>query len=231
MTCSQIEKIIATLSKKKIELVIKDYASTLLKIEKKRKSLKLFLHKLFLTAPENILQAIVKYALETDLESLKLIKIFANDFFITSDVSSKIKKKNLIAEGDFYNLQDIYIRINERYFSNKLNLSITWFNPPKYKRLTTITLGNYDSRLKLIKINRILDDPNIPPYVVSSVIYHEILHYICSPKIDSKGRTCYHTKEFKEKEKLYPYFVLTKSWEKTQLNNFLKTKRKSYGRT
>ena len=117
----------------------------------------------------------------------------------------KVKTIYLYPFGEFYNLKEILLSLNKEYFDDKLELKITWFGKGRITK-TRLLFGSYDSKLKLIKVNRILDEKNIPEYVVKFIIYHEMLHHIFPIKIKNRRRSIHH-REFKEKEKKFPEYL------------------------
>ena len=77
--------------------------------------------------------------------------------------------------GVHYNLDEIYAKVNQTYFEGKLDLHITWFNPKKTRYQRRIVLGSYHRDKNLVKINRLLDQADIPEYYISFIVYHEML--------------------------------------------------------
>ncbi|MCB1076167.1 MAG: hypothetical protein KDK59_11665, partial [Simkania sp.] len=70
----------------------------------------------------------------------------------------------------------------------------------------------YHHLLKLVKVHRVLDSAETPEYVVSFVLYHEMLHSVCSSAVGKRGRRKIHTKEFREKEKLFHQYREAAEW-------------------
>jgi len=190
-----------------------DFKSTFLRIEKKPNIFILKLHKLFLESNDDIKNAIVDYCLKKDKSSRNIIKLFAYDFFSKKDYSNKLDKSKLITKGVFFDLKQIFDNLNMIYFENKLDLSITWFEKPKYFRFCHFTFGTYNRNTKLIKINKLLDQSNFPFYFINYVVYHEMLHSVCEEK-NINGKRSIHTKDFKEKEKKFAYYKEAKNFEK-----------------
>jgi len=222
----QIESFFEKLQNKtnlKVSIKVKDYKSTFISILKNKNELKISFHKLFLNGDENIEKDLFSYCLFQDKKSLNSLKIFADKNFQKEE---KILDENKINfEGDFYNLKQILENLNNVYFQNKLNLKITYFQKPKYKKFRHITFGQYDKKFKLIRINKLLDSDKIPFYFINFVVYHEMLHDIHPVYLDNNRRVV-HSKEFKISEKKFPYFNEVIEFEKI----FLK-KRKKHGWT
>lgn len=127
-----------------------------------------------------------------------------------------IQKSYLPPPGQCYNLQEIYNALNAQYFESKLNLNISWFGTGNIAK-TRVLFGSYHHRTKSIKINRFLDQANIPPYVVKFIVYHEMLHDIFPPKRKLNGRRSIHHQNFKEWEKQFPDYKIAKEFIKNWL--------------
>ena len=116
--------------------------------------------------------------------------------------------------GHTYNLLEIFDSINEEYFEEKLSLPISWFGNPLREAKTRRTLGSFHFETGLIRIHRLLDHPHFPPYFISYVVYHEMLHSLVPPlKRRHKGRRIHHQK-FVAMEKAFKEYHLAKEWEK-----------------
>jgi hypothetical protein len=125
-------------------------------------------------------------------------------------------------EGTHFNLQEIYNRVNAQYFEGKIDLHITWFNPKKTRYQRRIVLGCYHKDKKLVKINRVLDQPDIPPYYISFIVYHEMLHHVAPPIIQKFRRRQIHHREFKDLEKKFENYALVKEFkQKSKMRWFI----------
>ncbi len=107
------------------------------------------------------------------------------------DYSHELDLSKLQTLGKVHDLKAIYDDLNKDYFDNALKLHITWFGKTQSSKRSRIVFGLYYDPLKLIKINRLLDQTLFPDYVVSYVIYHEMLHYVCPAYVDEKGAKTY----------------------------------------
>ena len=134
------------------------------------------------------------------------------------------KRRNVIlrATGAHHNLQAIYDQINANYFEGKLELGITWIGNRLARPRTRIVLGSYHLHQNVIRINRILDHPNIPHYFVAYIVYHEMLHSVIDGSLDRRGRYCFHSPAFKEREKEFEHYALAVEWEQKNKNALFK---------
>lgn len=119
------------------------------------------------------------------------------------------KKLLAPAAGHHFDLDDLFTRINDRYFNGLIEKpKLGW----SMQRSRTI-LGHYDASHHAIAISRILDQLTMPLFVVEYVLYHEILH-IKHP-VEHKGpQRRIHTGSFKREEKLFAQFAEAKSYLK-----------------
>lgn len=213
------------LSGVKLKIKINDNRSTMLSVRWEPDCTKVSLHRMFLQAPQNVMQSLACYIRQEHKIISRDIKVFIADGLKKLDYSHTLDKSKLSSQGNFFNLNDLYDEVNDEYFSGKLNLFITWFGKSLQRNKSRITLGLYHDSLKLIKINRLLDREFVPNYVVSYVIFHEMLHHVCPSYVDEKGLHRVHSKEFKTKETHYKYFGLAQKWIKEQQTNlFIKFK-------
>lgn len=205
---------------KKVQLKINDNRSTMLSVRWESDCTKVSLHRMFLEAPKNIMEELACYVHREQKCISPIIRAFIETNLKNLDYTHLINPSKLTSRGNIYNLQHLYENINSEYFDNKLNLFITWFGRPNQKNRSRVTFGLYHDPMKLIKINRLLDSPTFPDYLVSYVIYHEMLHCICPSYYDARGIHRVHSKEFKERELLYKYYDLAQDWIKSHHEYF-----------
>lgn len=215
-----IQKQLENSSGLKLKLKINDNRSTMLSVKWEPDHAKVSLHRIFLNAPQNVMDALACYLKRQDKSIAPTVKAFIADRLRALDYSDQIDRKKLYSQGNVYNLQQIYNEINEEYFDGKLNLYITWFGKPNRRCRSKVTFGLYHDSLRLVKVNRLLDSPSFPHYLVAYVVYHEMLHHVCPPYYDANGMHRIHTKEFKEREEVFRYFDLAQEWIKKNKENF-----------
>lgn len=124
------------------------------------------------------------------------------------------RRARLQSQGWLYDLKEIYNSLNHYYFDNKLELEITWFGSAQRRAKRHRKLGLYCFKSKLIKIHRLLDQPHFPPYFISYVVYHEMLHSACPPIKAERGGYRIHHPDFKKREREFADYAVAKRWEK-----------------
>lgn len=199
---------------KKLLLKINNNRSTMLSVKWGPNCTKVSLHQMFLEAPQNVMQALACYLKGDDKKIAPSIKAYIEQGLQKLNYSYELKPSKLQPKGLIYDLELIYHELNQKYFSQPLGLHITWFGEGVRKERKRITFGLYYDPLRLIKINRVLDDNHFPSYLVAYVIYHEMLHFVCPAYIDEKGQKQIHSKEFKEREKQFEHYKAAQDWIK-----------------
>jgi predicted metal-dependent hydrolase len=113
----------------------------------------------------------------------------------------QIRGRKMLSQpkGKFYDLEEIFERLNVEYFDGLLGRpALGW----SLRRSRTM-LGHFDPSHNAIILSRIFDEPGVPAVAVEYVMFHEMLHL--RHPVEHKGaRRCVHTREFKLAEKKYP---------------------------
>lgn len=196
----------------KLQLRINDNRSTMLSVKWEPDFAKVSLHRMFLLAPQNVMQALACYLNGEHKNIAPSIKAYIEDNLHKLDYSHELDLTKLETRGKFHNLQLIYAKLNREYFNQSLDLHITWFGKSKKKARNQIIFGLYHDPLKLIKINRLMDQKHFPDYLIAYVVYHEMLHFVCPAYVDANGQKHIHSKEFKEREQKFQFYHLAKQW-------------------
>jgi len=125
----------------------------------------------------------------------------------TENKKARGRKIITSAQGDFYDLDEIFDALNQTYFKNSLQKPVlTWSARQTYR-----ILGHHDSTHETVVISRSLDDEKVPKFVVEYVVFHEMLH-IFHPTEHRNGRRFNHTPAFKRNERKFRYFEEAESW-------------------
>jgi hypothetical protein len=214
------QKEVENISGRKMKLKINDNRSTMLSV-KWDACTKVSMHRIFLDAPKNVMTDLACYISQEHECMAPSVKAFIENGLRKLDYSHLLNPAKLHVQGNVYNLREIFNNLNQEYFGGRLKLNITWFGKPNQRYRNRVTFGLYHDQLKLIKINRILDSPIYPGYLVEFIVYHEIVHHVC-PTYFEKGsnRNRIHTEEFKDKESEFRYFDLAQKWLKEHQGQF-----------
>jgi hypothetical protein len=168
-------------------------------------------------APRPVLEAIVMILAckmmhkKPRLEYLRTYELFRKDPSIANAVRERrlIKGRKHIAKhaGEYHILEAIYREINGRHFNNQIEIArIGWGMRKGWGRL-----GHYDPVHHTITLSPVLDSPTVPGFVVSYVVYHEMLHSVFEDT-HSRGARKHHSPEFHRAEKAYPDYDKAKKF-------------------
>lgn len=196
----------------KLQLKINDNRSTMLSVKWEPDCTKVSMHRMFLQAPQNVMQALVCYLRGTHKTPAPSIKAYIEYNLQKLDYSHELDLSKLQTKGNVYDLTKIYRKLNQEYFEKPLSLHITWFGQRRKCSSSRVTFGLYHDSLRLIKVNRLLDNELFPDYFLSYVIYHEMLHHVCPAFVDEKGQKHIHSKAFKKREKEFKYYQEAQQW-------------------
>lgn len=217
-----IEEKLQKLSSKKLHIVWHENKTTYLTVTRKRNEVHLRVHRLFCKAPSPVLEALVRYAVKREEKSLAILKQMAHLHFSQTSIPAD----PLPTQGKTYDLKKIFTKL--LLLVPVKNVTIGWSDRVRVGKFRSMTFGTFDKYTRQIRINPLLDDPEVPLYFLQFIVYHEMLHAVCQSQMDATGRCTVHTKEFKERERQFPHFQRAQEWEKGALTFF---KRKSRGRS
>lgn len=215
------QRLHAYLRKGKPRVILTDNLRTMLSIKRAKEVVSFRLHRMFVFAPAEVIRAIAHYAEKQSREAAALVRAFidANEHLIRQPEYQR--PTILDVQGLHYNVQELFDKLNARYFNQRIQAQITW--GPRTKRRKnrdSIKLGSYTLEDGLIRIHPVLDAPDVPQFFVEWVIYHEMLHEIHDmPIVD--GRRMYHTREFRMAESQFEYYAEAVLWERMNIHRLL----------
>jgi hypothetical protein len=109
------------------------------------------------------------------------------------------RKRISALSGKYHSLPRLYQELNHRYFNDQIEIGhLGWGMRPSWRRL-----GHYDPTHHAIAISPVLDSPRVPEFVVSYILYHELLHTLYDAK-DANGRKRHHHAEYLAAERMFP---------------------------
>jgi hypothetical protein len=119
------------------------------------------------------------------------------------------RKRIQSPHGIVYNLEQIFDRLNVRFFHGLLaRPQMTW-SQSRSRR----SLAHYDPAHNAIVVSRIFDHCSVPRCAVDYIVYHEMLH-LKHPVRLRGDRRCIHGPEFQAEEKLFPELEKAKAFLK-----------------
>lgn len=113
------------------------------------------------------------------------------------------RQRSFVADprGEHWDLVEVFEDVNARYFDGRLERPMLGWT----RRPITYRWGWYSSMVRphgLIVINRLLDDPLVPIFVLEGTMHHEMLHMLTDTSV-VRGRRVVHTREFREAERTF----------------------------
>lgn len=196
-----------------------------------RAPLELRIHHSFTHAPEEVLQAVAAFVesrrgSDRAREALLVIR----EHFSAHRPTARSRRAVLRPQGEVYDLREIYVDLNERFFDKRLKVDISWGKDNvasrscRHSGTSVLQLGSYSYEDRLIRVHRLLDDAAVPRHVVEAVVYHEMLHADMPPEVRG-GRRLFHTPEFRRRERLYRNLWRAERWINESLPALLRARR------
>lgn len=125
-------------------------------------------------------------------------------------------------QGRYFNLREIFDKINARYFGNRLKrYQIVWGRRRAQRPREMIVFGTIQEEDRIIRIHPLLDRVFVPTFFVEYVVYHEMLHAFVPDEYDASGRRLVHHDKFLARERKFRWFRRAKAWEEENLGRFL----------
>ncbi len=208
-----------------LRLTLTENRSVLLSFRKQGGVVYLRLHRMFLHAPLPVVRAVARGLRRTNRNADGKVRRFMNENL------HRVRREPqrlppLVTRGAVHDLQDVYDRLNARYFGSRLQVPLSWGRGSGRARRGGLTFGSYDPVLRLIRIHPVLDRREVPILFLESVVYHEMLHHHLGGVPDRAGRTVYHSRAFREAEARYPHHQEALAWEKDNLPQLLRASHK-----
>jgi hypothetical protein len=116
--------------------------------------------------------------------------------------SRRVHTRLSAPQGRQYDLLSLFAKLNEKYFFGALERPHIGWSTRGWRR----QFGCYDPGPNQILLNRRMDQPGIPQYVVEYVLYHEMLH-VKHPTRRSGCSLLSHSPEFRAEEKKFEQFL------------------------
>jgi hypothetical protein len=127
----------------------------------------------------------------------------------SSDIARRRRGRKIVssAQGNTYDLEKMFSRLNRRYFDSNLEKpALTWS-----QRKTRSILGHHDRVYDTITISKSLDSSQVPEWFVEYILYHEMLHIKHAARMIN-GRRYYHTGAFRLDERRFARYEDAQSW-------------------
>jgi hypothetical protein len=203
-----------------VRLSVTDNRTTMISFRRAPSALRLRLHHMFLDAPEPVVRAVADYAGRGHRRAGRVL-----DDFIRREQPRIRQERDLSDErfspvGQFFHLEEIRDRLNDRFFQGGVRACIGWGRTPGRRRRKSIRLGVYDHQTREIRIHPALDHPEVPRFFVEFIVFHEMLHQLF-PSSNGPGRRVHHPRAFRDRERAFPLYEAAIAWERENLRALL----------
>lgn len=171
-------------------------------------------HQAFVGAPEEVLRALVRlgipHARKRKLRAVVMAhtetaefrgRIAALDRFRRPDVGA--------ARGQHMDLAEAFDRVNRAFFDGRMSPPHLAWSPAVRRQ----EFGRYEASSDTVLLNRALDGPDVPAFVVDYVMVHELLHKVLGVHVHN-GRRQVHTRAFRQAEQSFAQYAESERWLK-----------------
>ncbi|MBW2731413.1 MAG: hypothetical protein JRH20_03410 [Deltaproteobacteria bacterium] len=207
-----------------LDLKVTDNRSVIITVKRdpKHKQYHVRLHHLFVDAPAEIVRALALYIAVNEAQASRLLNhyIDANENQIRGVRPHRPIK--ISTTGRAHDLAEIFHKLNQRYFGDRLRSRITWGrNAGRGQSRRSVRLGSFTLEENLIRIHPGLDQGWIPAAYLEWIVYHEMLHAV-HPMHVVNGRRRFHTRAFAEAEQRFELHAEVHAWEQRNLPALLR---------
>ena len=124
---------------------------------------------------------------------------------ITKMRSRRVRRVATMPQGQHFDLHALFEDLNRQYFAGALPRPHIGWSTRSWRR----QFGCYDPGPNQIVLNRRMDHPAVPQFVVEYVLFHEMLH-VKHPTRRSGCSLLSHSPEFRSEEKEFAHFTLAR---------------------
>ncbi len=128
--------------------------------------------------------------------------------FLNDRPAKATGRKHIEPVGAHRSLLESYLRV-------ALDMELVLPQVPKLswsQRVAGHRFGHWDADHNVIVISQILDDPEVPEFVLDYVVYHELLHILHPVRMGSGSRRIVHSAAFRRDERKFPQWKEGDTW-------------------
>lgn len=182
------------------------------------------LHRVFATASDDVLDALGRYLKTGERGASNAISRFVDASRDRIAQGEPVRQRPLVARGAVHDLGGLFDELASEHFSGLMaGVRITWGKgaTTRRRRRRSIRLGTYSKDELLIRVHPALDQDWVPRFFVRFIVFHEMLHHV-EPAREGRGRTEFHTKTFRARERAFHDHDRALTWERTNLGRLLR---------
>ena len=117
-------------------------------------------------------------------------------------------RKHIDPVGAHRSLLESYLRVS-------MDMDLALPRVPKLSWSKTVSghrFGHWDEDHNVVVISQILDDPDVPEFVLDYVLYHELLHILHPVRMGSGTKRIVHSAAFRRDERRFPRWKDGDEW-------------------
>lgn len=123
--------------------------------------------------------------------------------------------------GQHHQLDVLAARVRAAWPTLPVEVPVGWGRMPARLPRSTVRLGSCGGQPTVVRIHPVLDNPDVPPWFIEFVLYHELLHALLPPQRVGDRRII-HSAEFRALERAHPDHTRALGWERSQLGVLLR---------
>jgi hypothetical protein len=222
---SLARRIRAHLARGSLAITLTDNRHTMISVRRDHRGgprYRVRLHHMFADADPIVTRALARYIGHNDPDASRVLGAFIDSQqHQVRPMARALYTPTLETRGRHFDLQEMYDRLNQRYFGGAIQARITWGQRcGKPRRRNSIKMGSYSVEERLIRVHRSLDRAFVPGYFVEWIVYHEMLHQVHQAALVN-GRRQFHTPAFLADEAGYEHYERARAWERAHLDEIL----------
>jgi SprT-like family len=207
-----------------LQVTVTDNRYSIISVKRGKGYFEARLHHMFVDAEVGIVRALARYIARNDAEASTEINVYIDRHQdkIRHSLPPRERKIKLTSQGQFFDLEEIFDSLNQRYFHGRIEAGITWGRRRRgpARRHGSVNMGSYSVEDRLIRIHNSLDRSFVPRFFVEAVVFHEMLHQVHEIPVVN-GRHHFHTPAFRAHERRFEWAEAAERWEKENLNRLL----------
>ncbi len=174
------------------------------------------LNGMFRDAPPDVLDAVADFTrrrlpAERRMKADRIIRSYINTHQTEINRPRRKRRTPISAQGHYWNLEEVFRRVNEAYFEGKQRCRVGWSRGFNRTQMGCWRAPEGDSEIGTIRVNRLLDSPDVPQFYMDYLMYHEMLHDRLGVRRTGARRSI-HPPEFARLEKRHPDYGRAKKW-------------------
>src|SRR5262245_44883460 len=165
MRQQQLQRYLSRTAARRVRLRLTDDRRSILLARQETDALGVTLHGMFLDAPARVLKVLARFV-QTPQPKLrrKVIRLYRETGLDRAGSASGGPPVTLRHRGEFFDLKEVYDRLNDEYFGGQLQVFITWGRRSAQPGRRSIHFGSYNWDRRLIRVNPALDRFYVPRY-------------------------------------------------------------------